>query len=110
MEPNSPLTALISGAFGVVSTIIAFYLQKRVQHRRRPKDRIEVIFDGYDSIIAQLRELNDAQTVQLQSAAKENERLHGVITDLQLQMRTQNGQITQLETQLKALRDVKLEA
>lgn len=124
LNSSGSLAALITGVFAVVSTLITVQLGKRAQRKRRPKDRIEAIFDGYDALIEQIHNdlsrkdqiikeiqaVAEAQSVQLQIAAKENQRLHDVISDLQLQLKDSDTQVRHLETQLKSLRSVNLEA
>lgn len=106
---SGPVTALIYAGFGFLSAVVSVYIERTVQKKRRPKDRIEAALDLYEAVVRDMKTVSDAQSQQLQIAAKENERLHEVITNLQFQLRQSNAQILALETQIKGLRNVTFE-
>ena len=116
MEANnlfSVIVAIVSAVGGIVMTYLTVVYKKRADRRRAPKDRVEAALDIYEAIMRDMRAVNDAQFkqlemtgVQLQAAATENERLRGVITDLQRQLKESADQMTRLEAQMIDLRAV----
>ena len=104
----------------IVITYLTKVYQRRAEKKRQPKNRIETIFDGYDALIAQLREdqnnqaqlisnlqkLVESQAQQLQTQAQQLDQSQGMIAKLKAQLDESAIQISRLQAQLQGLRSV----
>jgi predicted RNase H-like nuclease (RuvC/YqgF family) len=124
MEANNSIYAVWIAAITVVGSIITTCLtaayRKRVEKKRQPKDRIETIFEGYDALIAQMREdldrkgalidnlqrVVDAQAETLKSQSGQITYSLRLIEELREELEKSAEQSKKLQTQLDALRTV----
>lgn len=100
----SVAVAMVSALGGVAMTYLTVVYRRRIVKQREPKDRIELIFDGYDALIAQMREqianlqkLTEAQASEIGQLEEANRNARKQIDDSAVQ-------ISRLEAQLNNLR------
>lgn len=100
LEPSITV-ALIAGIFGVITTWLTIkYKDRVVKKTKRPKDRMETIFDGYEKLIMQQQAEIDRKTSVINS-------LEGIVDRLEQElMRTRQL----LDTAQEELQETKKES
>lgn len=91
MIDSSVLTALISAASGIAIAYIINVIAKR----RRPKDRQETIFDGYERLIKQQQFDIDRKELQLNQTQLIIEQLQRQLDQTKLIVERQQGELTE---------------
>lgn len=97
---NDVLVAAISTVGGALATVLTYLAGRKVQNGRsnsKPKDRMEVIFDGYENLIDQMRDEIKNLRKNLITAEKRN-------NQLEWDLDRSEARCQQLEAELKQLR------
>lgn len=108
------LLGIITTIGGIVTTYLTLKLRTRVQQRnrdRQPKDRMETIFDGYESLIKQQQIDIDRKQSIIQSLEDIIERLQqelndtrSVLNSAKNELKTTQGQNRHLQDQLAKMK------